>query len=36
MDLGLDYSVAGSTLYWYNIRYTLETTDELIIKYQVQ
>jgi hypothetical protein len=36
MDLGLDYSLSGTTLYWYNIRYQLTTTDELIIKYQVQ
>jgi hypothetical protein len=35
MDKGLDFSVAGTTLTWYNIRYQLETTDELIISYRV-
>jgi hypothetical protein len=36
MDKGVDFSVSGSTLYWYDIRYQLETTDELIINYRVQ
>jgi hypothetical protein len=35
MDKGVDYSISGNTLYWYDIRYQLETTDELIIAYRV-
>lgn len=35
MDKGVDYSISGNTLYWYNIRYQLETTDELIVSYRV-